>query len=39
MTQADEKGIWLKRESKIGQVKENIFLYRKEHGICKGREK
>jgi hypothetical protein len=33
MTQADEKGIWLKRESKIGQVKKNIFVYWKEHGM------
>jgi hypothetical protein len=40
MTQKiDEKGNWLKRESKIGHVKENIFVYRKVHGICKGREK
>ncbi len=37
MTQKnDEKGNWLKRKSKIGHVKENIFVYWKEHGICKG---
>ncbi len=26
----------LKEKVKFGQVKENIFVSRKEHGICKG---
>jgi hypothetical protein len=36
MTQAAERCNWLKRESKIGHVRENIFVYCKEHRICKG---